>query len=158
MNPTNRTKPPESAPPVSKVTAGNASLKRRASAFQNVVLMNPFNDQSIKPAASKIQHKDGVSPERSAGKSPADKRNIKVFQSVAPQRVESSREDHRGLMGKRPPPQKDLDPLSTFMMLRSQLTTSSAAAEAQTSTRAPGKLRILLWVIKIKKDQSDTFL
>ncbi|XP_074525765.1 protein shortage in chiasmata 1 ortholog [Halichoeres trimaculatus] len=174
MSPTKRTQPPhlegpETTPHVPKVTADSSSLKRKATAFQNVFLMNPFNPKNIKPAAlnntdrvspeintdrvspenntdrvSPEINTDRVSPEKSAAASgsPSDKRSIRggwtEQKALTPQRAASSGENHRGLPGPRRPPEKDLDPLSTFMMLRSQLKTSSAA-EAQTSPRSPAE-------------------
>ncbi|XP_034548971.1 protein shortage in chiasmata 1 ortholog isoform X2 [Notolabrus celidotus] len=159
MNPTNKTQLPhleksETTTHDSKVTANNTPIQKLTFAYapQSISLMDPVNkDNKYIQSAALNNIKDKVSPEKIAEVSAlpsADKGIIRAGRDVrkteqrplTPQQAASSRldirEDHRGLLGERRPPEKDVDPLSTFMMLRFQLK-SLAAAEAQTSVCAP---------------------
>uniref|UniRef100_A0A4W6ECT2 Shortage in chiasmata 1 n=1 Tax=Lates calcarifer TaxID=8187 RepID=A0A4W6ECT2_LATCA len=102
-----------------------------------------------KPAAVTANTRDDIYKVRfsevtglsSARKNDTNRDNWKAKQSThTPEQTESStlkiRDNHSGLLVTRRPPEKDLDPLSTFMILRSQQTAPVTAAP-QGSARSP---------------------
>ncbi|KAM9858575.1 protein shortage in chiasmata 1 ortholog [Aulostomus maculatus] len=63
-------------------------------------------------------------------------RSDNIIERDIPSRLKV-RDDHRGILGARHPPQKHLDPLSTFMMLRSHQISPVTAAQSCDITPAP---------------------
>uniref|UniRef100_UPI0037E8A9FC protein shortage in chiasmata 1 ortholog n=1 Tax=Semicossyphus pulcher TaxID=241346 RepID=UPI0037E8A9FC len=156
MNPINKAqlshlKKSKSAAFVTEVTVDPLPQRESgADTSQTTFLMHTFNTN--KPSAT-TSNKDEVSDTRFSEVSAvvsAQKNDIDTggdgcepHQGVhAPQQAVSSRlnvrDEHRGPLVTRRPPEKDLDPLSTFMMLRSQQTAPAAAA-LQTSDSAPAQ-------------------
>lgn len=102
------------------------------------------NNKEVKPATtSKIKHEITEMYSEVAARSSARKNDIshtgrdvcesQLEQSDVPSRL-NTRDNHGGFLVSRRPPVKDLDPLSTFMMLRSQQTPPSCDGDT------PGKL------------------
>lgn len=158
MNPTNKTQLPylkksETAAFHAEAAADDMLLQREtvADTPQNTFLMHTVNttNKEVKPATLMLSKpadtdKDGVSDKRfseAAAVSFARKVNTgrdarQTEQSAhIPEQAVSSRLNIRD--NHRRPPEKDLDPLSTFMMLRSQQTAPVTAAHQS----APGTLR-----------------
>ncbi|XP_038560284.1 protein shortage in chiasmata 1 ortholog isoform X2 [Micropterus salmoides] len=123
-----------------EATADDTLLQKEKAAdtSQNTFLMHTVNtnDKEVKPATTT---KDEVSHKRF----PEVVDDCKVEQSahMLKQAVSSRlniKDNHRGLLVKEHPPEKDLDPLSTFMILRSQQTASvTATLQSFVSTPAP---------------------
>lgn len=105
-----------------------------------------------KPAAATTYTKDDISDVRFPKVSAAASAHKKITASgrdrgTEPPRVHATeqtvsyrqeiRDDHRHQPVTRRPPEKELDPLSSFMMLRSQQTTPVTAA-TQSSAGTPG--------------------
>ncbi|XP_037632604.1 protein shortage in chiasmata 1 ortholog isoform X2 [Sebastes umbrosus] len=146
MNPTNKTqlthlKKGKTATFHAEAAADDTRLRKEtvADASQSSFLMQTVNtnNKDVKPAAT-TNTKDEVSDKRLlevAAMFCARKNDINTFRSdcMTEQSAVSSRDDHRGVLVARRPPEKDLDPLSTFMILRSQ----QRAATPQSSTPAP---------------------
>lgn len=65
-----------------------------------------------------------------------------VLEQVASSRL-NIRDNHRGLLVRTRPPEKSLDPLSTFMMLRAQQT-APVGATSQSSASTPGRPMVQL--------------
>ncbi|XP_044051343.1 protein shortage in chiasmata 1 ortholog [Siniperca chuatsi] len=140
-NPTNKTlKKSETAVFHAGDTADDTLLQKEtvADTSQNTFLVHTVNtnNKDVKPAATT---KDEVSDKRF----PEVADDCKTEQSThTPEQATSSRlnsrDNHRGLLVTRRPPEKDLDPLSTFMILRSQQTAPvTATPQSLVSTPAP---------------------
>ncbi|XP_078105996.1 protein shortage in chiasmata 1 ortholog [Sander vitreus] len=157
MNPANITPLPqlktcETAASPAEATADNTFLQKEtvADMSQSASLMHTVNtlNKEVKPATlifskpAAITHaKDEVSDQRFlevAARFPARKNNVDTSRDDCrtERSVVSSRDDHRGPLDKRQPSEKDLDPLSTFMILRSQQM-ARVTATPQSSTPAP---------------------
>ncbi|XP_042344529.1 protein shortage in chiasmata 1 ortholog [Plectropomus leopardus] len=144
MNPTNKTHLKISATAAfhPEATANKTYLQKEtaADACQNAFLMPTLNTNN-KEIKSTCNTKDEVShkrfPEAAASFSAsmsvigAGQDDCRMEQTAA-----SSRDDPRGLLVKKCLPEKDIDPLSTFMLLRSQQT-AAATATPQSSPPAP---------------------
>uniref|UniRef100_A0A8C3AIQ0 Uncharacterized protein n=1 Tax=Cyclopterus lumpus TaxID=8103 RepID=A0A8C3AIQ0_CYCLU len=152
MNPTNKTQSPrpkkrETAASPAEATAAATRPRGETDASQNASLMHAVNTnhQEVKPAPLIFSHlaatastKDEVSEGRfleGAGVFSAPKNDINTG-SETEQSAGSAGRRHRCPPVTRRPPEKDLDPLATFMMLRSQQTAPVTEAP-QSSTPAP---------------------
>lgn len=136
-----------------EATADDTFLQKEtvADMSQSASLMHTVNtnNKEVKPATlifskpAAITHaKDEVSDKRFlevAARFPARKNDVDTSRDDCrtERSVVSSRDDHRGPLDKRRPSEKDLDPLSTFMILRSQQM-AQVTATPQSST--PGTL------------------
>lgn len=74
--------------------------------------------------------------------------STKILERVVASRL-NFRDNHRDLLAKRCLPEKNLDPLSTFMMLRAQQT-APVNATPQITVCTPGRLMVLLLSILLK--------
>ncbi|KAM7019117.1 protein shortage in chiasmata 1 ortholog [Tautogolabrus adspersus] len=135
-----------------EITADDTLLQREAVAdtSQNTFLSHAVNtdNKNVKHAATSYsKDKDEAFPEVSALSSALknsiqtcqDDRKIEHSTHTSQQAASSRlniRDNGRGPQVMRLPPKEDLDPLSTFMRMRSQQTAPAASA-AQTSAKAP---------------------
>ncbi|XP_054467380.1 protein shortage in chiasmata 1 ortholog [Anoplopoma fimbria] len=150
MNPTNKTQSTHLKK--CETTADDTRLQKETSAdlSQNAFLMRSVNtnNKEVKPAtfifsksAAATNTKDEVSDKRLldvAGMFSARMNDVNAGRDdrKTEQSPLSSRDNHRCLPVTRRPPEKALDPLATFMMLRSQQTAAVTEAH-QSSTPAP---------------------
>ncbi|XP_070759887.1 protein shortage in chiasmata 1 ortholog [Enoplosus armatus] len=144
LNPTNKTKFSLAA---FHAEDTDACLQKETDAdgLQKTFPMHTVNTNKVKPAATtKDEVSDKRFPEVAALSSAhKTKDDCKTEQSAhTPEQAASSRlnirDNHRRLPVTRRPPEKDLDPLSTFMILRSQQTAAVAATpQSFVSTPAP---------------------
>ncbi|XP_075961127.1 protein shortage in chiasmata 1 ortholog [Anarhichas minor] len=150
MNPANKTPSPQLKK--CQTAADDTRLQKEsfAATSQNAFPMHAVhtNNKEVKHApvtfykfAANADTKDEVSNERfldGAAMFPARKSDISTRRGdcKAEQSAVSTGDRHRCVPVTRRPPQKDLDPLATFMILRSQQTASVTEAP-QSSTPAP---------------------
>lgn len=74
--------------------------------------------------------------------------STKILEQVVASRL-NFRDNHRGLLTKRCLPEKNLDPLSAFMMLRAQQT-APVNATPQSTVCTPGRVMVLLLSVPLK--------
>ncbi|XP_031705240.1 protein shortage in chiasmata 1 ortholog [Anarrhichthys ocellatus] len=150
MNPANKTPSPQLKK--CQTAADDTRLQKEsfAATSQDTFPMHAvhINNKEVKHApvtfskfAANADTKDEVSNERfldGAAMFPARKSDISTRRGdcKAEQSTVSTRDHHRCVPVTRRPPEKDLDPLATFMILRSQQTASVTEAP-QSSTPAP---------------------
>lgn len=114
------------------------------------------NDKEVKPESFSnpaATNKDDVSTKFSAHEIDTGRDgcqtvgSTQILEQVVSSRL-NFRDNHRGLLVERCLPEKNPDPLSTFMMLRAQQT-ASVGATPQNMARTPGRLMVLLSSIRL---------